>query len=234
MMGEAEDTDDVGGAHVWMVYGDLMAGLLGIFVLFFVWLVVFQLDLAGHLLAAEATATEAQTAQAVAERRWASERDRVAALETAKTRRLARLERALAGPIAEGQITLEEGRIGIAGNVLFDLFSADLSDDGRRLLSRLAKPLRLWLEAENEMIMVGGFTDDLAIHGKLLTFVDNWQLSTERALTVVRSLEAAGLPPERLFAAGFGAHHPAVPNTDEISRARNRRVEIVPQAWRGR
>ncbi len=229
-----DDGDDVGGAHVWMVYGDLMAGLLGIFVLFFVWLVAFQLDLAGTLLEAKSTAAAAVIAQERAESQWAAETERVAALETAKSRRLARLERALSGPIAAGQITLEEGRIGIAGNVLFDLFSADLSADGRLLLNRIAPPLQRWLEAENEMIMVGGFTDDLAIHGKLLTFVDNWHLSAERALTVVRALEAAGLPAARLFAAGFGAHHPVVANTDDASRARNRRVEIVPQAWRGR
>lgn len=191
------------GGHIWLVFGDLMAGLMGLFVLFFLVAIWFQVDLTADL--------EAEKAARVAE-----------------AERAATLEAALAVPLAAGRITLEDGRIGIAGSVLFDLYSAELRPEGAALLGEIAPPLASWLKAEQQMVMIGGFTDDLPIRGDRRRFTDNWQLSTERALTVVRGLVHHGVPPAHLFAAGFGAHHPAVPNLDEPSRARNRRVEIVP------
>lgn len=201
LIDEREAAGEAG--HVWVVFGDLMAGLLGLFVLFFVVAVWFQVDLTVELEAEQSARQEASS-------------------------RLAALEAALAAPLAAGRITLEDGRIGIAGSVLFDLYSAELRDEGAALLREIGPPLGAWLTAQDQMVMVGGFTDDLPIHGARRRFDDNWQLSTERALVVVRGLVEQSVPPERLFAAGFGAHHPAVPNVDEASRARNRRVEIVP------
>ncbi len=198
-----EEAHDEGGSHVWMIFGDLMAGVLGLFALFLVWAVLFQVDLAADLAQAEAAAAK-------------------------QTQRLEALETALAEPLKAGRITLVDGRIGIAGSVLFDLYSDELRPEGRQLLRNIAAPLAAFLRTQDEMVMVGGFTDDLPITGDKRKFDDNWQLSTERALTVVRALSGAGLPPARLFAAGFGAHHPSVPNEDEATRARNRRVEIVP------
>lgn len=188
---------------VWMVFGDLLAGLIGLVVLLLVWAVSWQVELAADL------ETERRARVVEADRRAA-------------------LERALAGPVAQGRISLVDGRIGISGQVLFALNSADLTPEGAALLADLAAPLRAYLEGRDEMVMVSGFTDDLVIHGKQPRYADNWELSTERALTVIRALTAAGLPPDRLFAAGFGPHHPVAPNTDEAGRARNRRVEIVP------
>ncbi len=198
---EAEDQASEG--HVYIVFGDLMAGVLGLFVMFFVWAMIFQVDLTTHLVA-ERAAREVQE-------------------ERAKT-----LEAALAGPLATGRITLIDGRIGIAGSVLFDLYSADLRAEGNDLLAQIATPLAQWLDRTDLMVMVGGFTDDLPIRGDERKFLDNWELSTERSLTVVRALARHGVPPDRLFAAGFGEHHPAVPNQDEEGRQRNRRVEIAP------
>jgi len=208
MLDERESAIDTG--HVWLVFGDLMAGLMGLFVLFFVVAIWFQVDLTAELNAAEAARVEAQAAAAEADER------------------LLTLEAALAAPLASGRITLEDGRIAIAGSVLFDLYSADLRGEGASLLAEIGPPLARWLDEQELMVMVGGFTDDLPIHGDRRRFTDNWQLSTERSLTVVRALLQHGVPPQRLFAAGFGAHHPAVPNSDEPGRARNRRVEIVP------
>lgn len=201
MMVEEREAGDSG--HVWLVFGDLMAGLMGLFVLFFAWAIWFQVDLTRNLEVEKAARVEAA--------------DRIHALEAA-----------LAAPLAAGRITLEKGRIGIAGSVLFDLYSADLRPEGLALLAEIGPPLGAWLGEGDQMVMIGGFTDDLPIHGAKRRFDDNWQLSTERALTVVRALTTHGVPPARLFAAGFGAFHPAAPNADEAGRARNRRVEIVP------
>lgn len=196
------------GAVVWTVFGDLMAGLLGLVVLLLLWLVAWQVDLATDLQ---------QEKQA----------------RTQETDRRVALERALAGPLAQGRIQFVDGRIGISGRVLFELNSADLKPEGAGLLKELAPPLAGWLQGSSELVMVSGFTDDLAIHDKNLHFADNWELSAERALTVTRALVAAGVAPERVFAAGFGEHQPVAPNADETGRALNRRVEIVPVPRRG-
>jgi flagellar motor protein MotB len=111
--------------------------------------------------------------------------------------------------------------------VLFDLNAANLKDEGASLLRELAAPLGAYLAQRDELLMVSGFTDDLAIHGGG-AFRDNWELSAERALTVTRALEAAGLPRARLFAAGFGDAQPIAPNVSAENRAKNRRVEIAP------
>ena len=76
--------------------------------------------------------------------------------------------------------------------------------------------------------MVSGFTDDLTIHADNDQFDDNWDLSAQRALTVTRVLIEEGMPADLVFAAAFGENHPVVPNQDESSRSKNRRVEIAP------
>ncbi len=193
------------GAPAWAAFGDLMAGVLGAFVLVLAAALVGQLDLANQL--------EAEVAQRQAE----------------QARREA-LERALAGPLADGRITLVEGRIGISGAVLFAVGSDQLHADGRALIKSLAAPLRTYLAQRDEILMVSGFTDDRGlITGKgAPKFVDNWELSAQRALTVARALMAEGLPPDAVFAAAFGPQQPVASNDDAAGRALNRRVEIAP------
>ena len=196
--------DDVSPAvPIWAIFGDLMAGVSGIFVLMLVWTLGFQVDLAQSL--------EHETQ----------------ARQREETRRV-ELEQVLAGPHAEGRITLRDGKIGISGNVLFALNSAQLEPEGQALLQDLAVPLQRWLASRNEWLMVSGFTDDLAIHEDNYQFDDNWDLSAQRALVVTRALVAAGVKPREVFAAAFGEHQPLAPNTTEGNRARNRRVEIAP------
>lgn len=193
------------GAPAWAAFGDLMAGVLGAFVLVLAAALVGQLDLANQL--------QAEVAQRQAE----------------QARREA-LERALAGPLADGRITLVEGRIGISGAVLFAIGSDQLHADGRALLKSLAPPLRTYLAQRDEILMVSGFTDDRGlITGKgAPKFADNWELSAQRALTVARALMAEGLPPDAVFAAAFGPQQPVASNDDAAGRALNRRVEIAP------
>ena len=189
---------------VWAVFGDLMAGLLGAFVLILVCALGLQLDLAARLKA------EVQQRQAEAQRRQA-------------------LEQALAGPLAAGRVTFEGGRIGISGSVLFAFNSAELQPEGRQLLKSLAAPLAAYLAARDEVLMVSGFTDDRQVRDdRRAKFADNWELSAQRALTVMRALIEDGLPSSAAFAAAFGAEQPVAPNTDAAGRALNRRVEMAP------
>ena len=203
-LGEPTDDELDTPARVWAVFGDLMAGLLGAFVLILVCALGMQLDLAERLKA------EVQQRQAEAQRREA-------------------LERALAGPLAAGRVTLAQGRIGISGSVLFALNSADLQPDGRQLLKSLAGPLAVYLASRDEALMVSGFTDDRQMRdGGGAKFADNWELSAQRALTVMRALIEDGLPSSAVFAAAFGAEQPVAPNTEAAGRALNRRVEMAP------
>jgi len=126
-------------------------------------------------------------------------------------RRMA-LEEALADPLASGRVTLHDGRIGISGSVLFGINSDQLQGEGRQLLKTLVKPLQVYLGERNQLLMVSGFTDDLPIQRGNNHFVDNWELSAQRALTVTRALVEEGMPPSMVFAAAFGAQQPVVPN----------------------
>lgn len=198
------------GTPVWAVFGDLMAGLVGVFVLILVWVVGYQVELARDL--------EAET-----HRREVEEQRRQA------------LEDALAAPLASGRISLRDGRIGISGSVLFALNSADLQPEGRALLRSLIKPLGVYLADHDELLMVSGFTDDLPIQEGNLHFRDNWELSAQRALTVTRALIEEGMSASLVFASAFGDQQPVASNAGSEGRARNRRVEMapVPRAGRG-
>ncbi|WP_372750222.1 OmpA family protein [Litorivivens sp.] len=188
---------------IWAVFGDLMTGMVGVFVLLLVWALGFQLELSQSL------------------------KQEVAKREAEQARRQA-LEQALAAPLSQGRITFEQGRIGISGSVLFALNSADLQDEGRALLESLIEPLQLYLAEHDQLLMVSGFTDDLPIQEGNLNFSDNWELSAQRSLTVTRTLIDAGMPADLVFAAAFGDQQPVASNDDAEGRARNRRVEMAP------
>ena len=138
------------------------------------------------------------------------------------------LEKALAGPLASGRVTLNNGKIGISGNVLFALNSDQLQPEGRQVLKSLAPPLAAYLASRDEMLMVSGFTDDRPMRDSNRQFVDNWELSAQRALTVARAMIDEGVPSSSIFAAAFGPEQPVASNADEKGRARNRRVEMAP------
>ncbi len=187
----------------WISFADLMTGLLGAFVLLLVGVMATQLDMASKL------ENEVQKRQVEEQKRLS-------------------LEQALAIPLASGRITLNNGRIGISGKLLFELNSDKLEPEGRQLLKSLVVPLRSYLQSRDEMLMVSGFTDDKAVGSRNRQFADNWELSAQRALTVTRTLIEEGMPSSVLFAAAFGQEQPLVANTNEKSRAQNRRVEMAP------
>ena len=190
-------------APVWAVFGDLMSGLLGAFVLLLVGVLGVQMELASHL------------------------QDEVKKRQLEEQRRIS-LEQALAIPLATGRITLNNGRIGISGRVLFSLNSDQLQPEGRQLLNSLVTPLRAYLTSRDELLMVSGFTDDRSVRSSNNQFADNWELSAQRALTVTRTLITEGMPSSMVFAAAFGAEQPITPNTNDAARAQNRRVEMAP------
>lgn len=205
----AHDLDDGLGddaaAPVWTAFADLMAGLLGAFVLILVGVIGMQLELDTRL--------KAEIAQ-----------------RQLQAQRLQTLEQALSGPLAAGRVTLSDGRIGISGSVLFAFNSHELQPEGRELLQSLAGPLAAYLRERDEILMVSGFTDDRPVRASSRQFADNWELSAQRALTVTRTLIEEGIPASAIFAAAFGAEQAVASNADAEGRARNRRVEMAPTA----
>ncbi|MGY3040676.1 flagellar motor protein MotB [Rhodanobacter sp. TND4EL1] len=202
-MSDEIEVDAESAAPIWAAFGDLMSVLLGAFVLVLVGVIGVQMQLSRSL------------EQAVKQRQIEAQQRKT-------------LEQALAIPLAAGRVTFANGRIGISGNVLFALNSDQLQPEGKDVLKSLAGPLSDYLKARNEMLMVSGFTDDRQVRDGNRQFVDNWELSAERALTVTRALIAEGVPADAVFAAAFGSSQPVSSNADEQGRSRNRRVEIAP------
>ena len=112
--------------------------------------------------------------------------------------------------------------------VLFDVGSAELGPAGKEQMLSLAKTL-LDLSARipqdiDWVLRVDGHTDKTPIH--TARFPSNWELSTARAISVVKFLAEQGLPPVRLVAAGFADNRPIDSGNDEIALRRNRRIEL--------
>lgn len=201
-MNEFDDLEST-APPIWAIFGDLMSGLVGVFVLLLIWALGFQLELAQDL--------KLETAKREAEQQ-----------------RRMQLEQALADPLQTGRVTLENGRIAISGSVLFDVNSAKLQPEGRALLRTLVAPLLVFLSERDQMLMISGFTDNRPILGTNRQFKDNWELSAQRALTVTRVLIEEGMPASMVFAAAFGSQSPIANNLKPQGRAQNRRVEMAP------
>jgi chemotaxis protein MotB len=132
--------------------------------------------------------------------------------------------------ISRGEITItrlaDQLNVNIVDKILFPSGEAELTEQGRGLLTRVGKIL---LQAKSKRIKVEGHTDNIPIHAKLQSrFETNWELSVLRATHVVRFLEELiGLQPGNLEAAGFGQYRPIASNNTRQGRALNRRIEIL-------
>ena len=137
-------------------------------------------------------------------------------------------------PAVQGWTAVPGGAmIAIEGSVLFAPGRAVLRSESRRILEAIVSTVSG--EYADKDILVFGHTDDRPISKS--GWADNWQLSPERALSVVRYLKEQGVVASRLVACGCGEHRPSVPNASEANRAKNRRVEIFalePQGSPGR
>lgn len=110
--------------------------------------------------------------------------------------------------------------------VLFDQGSAELGANGRAVLDTLSTILidlsRKIPPQINWVLRVDGHTDRLPIHNG--TFASNWELSSARAVTVVKYLISKGISPKHLAATGFAEHCPLTDDPQKM--AKNRRIEF--------
>jgi chemotaxis protein MotB len=106
--------------------------------------------------------------------------------------------------------------------ILFDPGQTALKTAGQTALRQVALALK---EIPDRDFVVAGHTDNKPI--KSSPFAGNWELSTARAVTVVRFLQAEGVDPRHWAAAGYSEFDALGDNDDPVERARNRRIEIV-------
>jgi len=113
--------------------------------------------------------------------------------------------------------------------VLFPVGSEQINAAGQEEMKKLAQAIiELGREIPPEInwvLRVDGHTDNVPLTGTG-RFRDNWELSAERAISVVKFLIANGVPAERLVAAGFGEFQPLDPADTPEARDRNRRIEL--------
>jgi chemotaxis protein MotB len=119
-------------------------------------------------------------------------------------------------------------RFVLPSELLFASGSATLAEPGRIELGKLAVTLRdlaAQIPADIDWILrIDGHTDPVPINTP--QFASNWELSTARAVSVVRFLIEQGIPPQRLSAAGFGEFHPIDTAQTPEAFQRNRRIEL--------
>lgn len=121
-------------------------------------------------------------------------------------------------------VAIDRGRmvIQLPQDILFESGSATLGADGRSTLGEVAEVLA---DIDDRSFQVEGHTDDVPI--STARFPSNWELSTARALSVVRLLVDRGVTPGTLSGAGYGEYRPVADNDTPEGRRRNRRIEIV-------
>lgn len=125
-------------------------------------------------------------------------------------------------------LRVEGDRFVFQSELLFASGSAELASEGLANLRQLAATLNS-ISAEipddiDWLLRVDGHTDKRPIATS--QFPSNWELSTARAIAIVKHLVSLGVAPHRLAATGFGAQHPLDARENELAYARNRRIEL--------
>lgn len=147
------------------------------------------------------------------------------------------LQNSLSGVLEEHKINANEAislsdlelKIDLPGELLFKSASTDLGVESIRLIQELAARIK-GFPLKNYAIEIEGHTDDVPINNP--RFPSNWQLSSGRAIEVLKLFFSAGIDKERLKAIGYADTRPKLPNRNKAgepiseNRAQNRRVEI--------
>ena len=153
---------------------------------------------------------------------------RVQELQRFRSEFFGRLREVLRG---RDDVRIVGDRFVFQSEVLFAQGAASLGPEGEEKLGQLAVALnQIAVEIPEDIdwiLQVEGHTDDIPVRAG--RFADNWDLSTERALSVVRFLAESGLPANRLAAAGYGEFQPLDDAGSDEARRRNRRIELEPE-----
>jgi chemotaxis protein MotB len=166
----------------------------------------------------QASVTDMTTALAELEKRRAEAEARVQEFKKLLDRFKKLIESGkLKVKIVEGRMVVE-----LATDILFASGSANLSKDGKAAITEVSG---LLASIPGRDFQVAGHTDNVPI--ATAQYPSNWELAGARAITVVRTMVAAGMPPERISASSFADTKPVASNDSNETRAQNRRIEIM-------
>ena len=127
------------------------------------------------------------------------------------------------------EIKIVGDRFVFQSEVLFQTGSIEIGEKGKIELKKFAEIL-INLDKDipkdtNWILQIEGHTDNLPVKkGKF--YKDNWELSTKRALSVLRFFINQGIEPKKLFASGYGSFQPVDIRNSKIARMKNRRIEM--------
>jgi chemotaxis protein MotB len=123
------------------------------------------------------------------------------------------------------KVTVRNGRMLLAlpNDILFDSGKIEIKTEGKETIADVAKVLATM--PSDRHFRVAGHTDNIPIKSK--RFRSNWELSTQRAVEVVRLLIDGGMKPSQIGAAGYAEFDPAATNDTAEGQKQNRRIEIV-------
>jgi len=119
---------------------------------------------------------------------------------------------------AETHITLPQA-------ILFDPGKDTLKASSKQVLDKIVAVLNK--DYAGDKIRVEGHCDNQPIKKTKNTWEDNWELSCNRSMEVLRYMTSKGIDPKRAYAAGFSFYKPVASNDTTAGRAKNRRVVIV-------
>jgi chemotaxis protein MotB len=125
------------------------------------------------------------------------------------------------------KVTTRHGRVVLQlhNDVLFDTGETEVRPQGKQALGEVAATLR---SLPGKRFQVAGHTDTQPITtDKKKQFPTNWELSTARAIAVVKLLVGQGVDPSNVSAAGYGPYDPVASNATPDGMAKNRRIEIT-------
>ena len=218
------------GGEAWLLpYSDLMTLLLAVFIVLFA---VSQVDQAKAKDMSEAFTEEMMTQSYIVsklneqettqnESSTASEGE-LQKLEALKAELDAKLQSADLAAAITTSIDKRGLVVSFNNAIIFEPGSAEIKKDNEGILLEIAKMVSVM----DNYIRIEGHTDNIPMNSDL--FPSNWELSSARAVNVVRLfVNSANASPEKLIAVGYGEYRPIADNATEEGRAKNRRIDII-------
>ncbi len=122
------------------------------------------------------------------------------------------------------EVGFRKGRmvVKLSNAILFDSGKSKLRPEGLDAVAKLVPALN---SVGKRDFLVAGHTDNVPI--KTAKYKSNWELSTARAVTMVKTMIEDGYPPKQIGAAGFGEYDPVADNDSPDGKELNRRIEII-------
>lgn len=242
--GQMDDTDDEGSEANWQdSYSDLMTDLLAIFVVLFSFAMMNQAIVAYQKVAVKNQESEAIYTttdgvlggeDSILENQLSILPEPTQATENTEPSEAEELVDSIDDYIMDAKLSellsvSEEAErkvvLHVASSLLFESGSAEVTKDAGPVLEKLAS-IFMKFEKSITLIKVEGHTDDVPIHNE--RFDSNWELSSIRAVNVVKQLVELSEFPSKLFSAtGYSEFHPIAENDTEEGREKNRRVSFV-------